>query len=192
MVDDEDLDPRVIARIREFSEQGMDAFDLERTVTAATRAQRHSRLRTAAVVATAAVIVVVGAATAGSLLGPRLRATAGNSPLPASIWPTLEVSPLPSGAATPSGGLTMGQAIAAARASAPQSAELPVTVAKAGPAGELLDSPEGYHAAPGLPHDRWVWVVVLFDNSAPLSGRGSIVVIDFVNGAVYDVMNVIG
>lgn len=85
-------------------------------------------------------------------------------------------------------GLSRDEAVEAARAAAPQSAHRPVAVAEAGPASDLVGSAG---IAPDVPGDRWIWYIFLSD-VGPLSGEGSIVILDFFDGRVYEVVNVIG
>ena len=87
-------------------------------------------------------------------------------------------------AGSPESGLSEDEAVELARAAAPQSAHFPVTVAKAGPASAF--SP--FHDIAG---DRWVWYILLSD-LGPLSGEGTMVFLDFVDGRVYEVIDVIG
>jgi len=83
-------------------------------------------------------------------------------------------------------GLSRSEAIALARAAAPQSASFPVTMAQAGPGHNF-----GFAHRPGLPRDRWVWYILLSD-LGPLSGTASMVFLDYVDGQVYEVINLIG
>jgi hypothetical protein len=85
-------------------------------------------------------------------------------------------------------GLSKAEAVEIARQAAPQSADYPITVAEAGPASELV-ADTGF--AEDVPGDRWIWYIVL-DNGGALSGEGSIIVIDYVDGRVYDVVDIIG
>lgn len=205
--DTDDLDPRLATRIRAFSEQSLDTFDPERAAAAAMSPARRPMWLTAATVGSATLVVLVGIAVGSSLLGygpvgqgpaissesPSAAASPTASDTPsATASVTAPAFPAPAGQATPGPalpGLTEEAAAAAARAAAPQSAAWPVVVAKAGPAGELLYSEGGYQIAPGLPHDRWVWVIILGDSSQALDGEGSIVVIDFLDGTVYEVVD---
>jgi len=43
----------------------------------------------------------------------------------------------------------------------------------------------------GVPGDRWVWYIVL-SNLGPLSGEGTFVILDYVDGTIYEVVDVIG
>jgi hypothetical protein len=90
------------------------------------------------------------------------------------------------GTAAPTTGLTQEQAITVARVAAPQSADRSVRRAEAGPAGELVE-PQVYEFSSDIPSDRWVWVIIL----ATQGEGGSSVVIDFLDGRVYGVVNVI-
>jgi len=83
-------------------------------------------------------------------------------------------------------GLSRSEAIALARAAAPQSASFPVTMAQAGPGHNF-----GFAHRPGVPRDRWVWYILLSD-LGPLSGTGSMVFLDFVDGQIYEVINLLG
>jgi hypothetical protein len=82
-------------------------------------------------------------------------------------------------------GLSKAEALAIAREAAPQSADYPVFVAEAGPASEWAADPRFPEDVPG---DRWVWYVVL--DTGALSGEGSIIVIDYIDGRVYDVVDI--
>jgi hypothetical protein len=138
-------------------------------------------------IAAAAIVVSVGITMASSL-GRPVGQDPANPALPAES-PTAQPTPAPSTAISPNLGMTEELAVAAARAAAPQAAEYPVIVAKAGSAEELLYAEGGYQIAPGLPRDRWVWVVILGDTRGPLDADGSIVVIDFIDGTIYEVVD---
>ena len=71
------------------------------------------------------------------------------------------------------------EAIEVARAAAPQSADRAVLVAEAKPARDLNDS----GLASGVAADRWIWYIYLSDGGT-LSGEGSMVVIDYLDGRV--------
>ena len=77
-----------------------------------------------------------------------------------------------------------------ARAAAPQSADRPVVRADAGPAGELPET-DHFDLTPAPAPDRWVWIVILASGPS-LGEEGSIVVIDFLDGGVYGVVDIIG
>jgi hypothetical protein len=87
------------------------------------------------------------------------------------------------------GGLTEERAVAVARAAAPQAALWPMLVSTAGTAAKLLHPEGGYRVAQGHAHDRWVWVVVLGNAGTGLDGAGVIVVIDYIDGTVYEVVD---
>lgn len=87
-------------------------------------------------------------------------------------------------------GLTEEEAIAVARAAAPHAADFPVTRAEAGLASELVHEPA--LDLPTLPTpERLVWVIVLA--GGPTQNQEiSVVVIDFRDGQVYGVLDLIG
>jgi hypothetical protein len=84
-------------------------------------------------------------------------------------------------------GLSKAEALEIAREAAPRSADFPVFVAKAGPAGELVGNDTRF--AVDVPGDRWVWYVVL--DTGALSGEGSMIVIDYLDGRVYEVVDIV-
>jgi len=73
-----------------------------------------------------------------------------------------------------------------ARAAAPQAAHKPVVSAEAGPLSEVVPSAE----VADVPDDRWVWYIFLFDGG-PLSGQGTFVILDYFDGRVYEVVDII-
>lgn len=81
-------------------------------------------------------------------------------------------------------GLSERAAVELARVAAPQSAEFPATVALAGPGHNFLDRPD-------VPRDRWVWYILLSDLGL-LGGSGTMVFLDYVDGRVYEVINLRG
>ena len=100
--------------------------------------------------------------------------------------PAASVTSAPTGSPVPSAPLSRDAAVALARAAAPQSAQHPVTVAEAGPARDFASA-----GMEGVPGDRWVWYIVL-SNLGPLSGEGTFVILDYVDGTIYEVVDVIG
>ncbi|MBA2266194.1 MAG: hypothetical protein H0W17_07360 [Chloroflexi bacterium] len=62
-------------------------------------------------------------------------------------------------------------------------------MARAGPASEL--ELEGFANLADVDGDRWVWYILLSD-LGPLSGEGTIVILDFIDGRVYEAIDVIG
>lgn len=120
--------------------------------------------------------------------GDRIKAAGGGTTINGvegfGVCPgTIEVQ-----AAEPAAGFTQEQAVAAARAAAPQSADRRIISAKAGPLGELL-APGTYDFSSAIPSDRWVWVINLGSGQPLGEGQGSIVVIDFLDGRVYGVID---
>ena len=86
-----------------------------------------------------------------------------------------------------SSALSEAEAVDIARGAAPQSADYPIQVAEAGPASELVADTG---MAEDVPGDRWVWYIVL-GTGGYLSGGGTVIVIDYIDGRVYDVVDVI-
>lgn len=148
----------------------------------------------AAVLATTVVLAVTaGGSNDDGLLSLAVGASASASASHSS--PSTPSTPTPTEAPTsapadltPQGGLTEVDAIATARATSPEAAGWPVLVAKAGSAQELPYDEGGYQVAPGLRGDQLVWVVILGDRRDTLDAEGTLVVIDFLTGEVYEVV----
>lgn len=89
-----------------------------------------------------------------------------------------------------SSGLSEAEAVEIALAAAPQSDDYQVVqVAEAGPAGELVAD---YGLAEQVPRDRWVWHIVL-GTDRTLGGEDAVtIVIDYIDGRVYEVVQIIG
>jgi hypothetical protein len=85
-------------------------------------------------------------------------------------------------------GLTQDEAVAAARAAAPRSAEWSLLSAKSGRVGDRLVPVEAYPISPFPSDDRWVWVIELGTGQEPLGGFQSTVVLDFLDGHLYTVL----
>ena len=88
-------------------------------------------------------------------------------------------------------GLSEVEAVIAARAAAPDSATQPVVAANAGPANEQLKPLSSYETSSHVEPDHWIWVVVT-DSGGDLNGVGTIVVLDFFTGEVYEVIRTRG
>jgi hypothetical protein len=188
MNDADDLDPRLAARVHGFADETLATFDAERVAAAAMTPKRRPMWQLAAVSVAAVLVIASAVAIAGSLSGG---GPLGASPLatpsddPATTSSPGESSPTPMETATPtSTGRTEEQAVAAARGAAPQSADREVRRVETGPSGELLER-EVYEFSSEIPSDRWVWVIIL----ASQGQGGSSVVIDFLDGRVYGVVN---
>jgi len=180
------LDPRFLRGIREFSEQGLVNLDADEVARAAMTRVMRPGWQVAATVIGAALIVSVGLAVASSFAGG---GPGGQPAVSPSAAASLTTEPPPTQpTAGPELALTQELAIATARAAAPHAATGRVLVAKAGSAGDLLYAEGGYQIAQGLPQDRWVWVVILATGSG-FGAEGSIVVMDFLDGTVYEVVD---
>ena len=138
-----------------------------------------------------------GPASLFACLGVVACTSASPSPSAEVAPPRPSLSSVPAAATEPSAastsplpvGLTQEQAIGIARSAAPQASMWPMLVSTAGTAAELLHPEGGYRVAQGLAHDRWVWVVVLGNAGTGLDGAGVIVVIDYIDGTVYEVVD---
>ena len=87
-------------------------------------------------------------------------------------------------AAIGSTGLTRAEAVEVANAEAPQTIDLELRVAKAGPLVEVWEDGTIQEWAQALPHDQPVWYLFFRDED---DGHGTIVVLDYESGAVYEV-----
>jgi hypothetical protein len=88
-------------------------------------------------------------------------------------------------------GLTRADAIELAREAAPHAAAYPeVTVAERGPFGQLEGFDRMLDDEP--PADRWVWQITLCEGCGPLSGRSTTVILDYLDGRIYGVIDMIG
>jgi hypothetical protein len=87
--------------------------------------------------------------------------------------------------------LTREEAVVIARDAAPQAAGRPVTFAEAGPSVDLLPpgAPEVERLISAIPADRWIWVITFSSGDGPLGGESSVVVIDYLDGRVYGVVD---
>jgi hypothetical protein len=83
-------------------------------------------------------------------------------------------------------GLTEAQAIEIAHTVAPQVADREVKAAEAGPLSQVWEDSAALDWAQSVPRDQLVWYLYFRD---PNDGRGTIVVLDFVNGTEYEVMD---
>lgn len=183
----EDLDPRSAVRLREFVDQPLAASDADRAARDAASERRHPTWLVLARAASVVLVVVVGVAVAGVLWSS---GSGAEGPLTAG-GPAVETAlPSRSGASpdgTPAGGLTLEQAVAAARTAAPHRADAAVYSAEAGPFSDLLEPEVAYRISPASPAERWVWVINLA--SGPEGGmEGSMVVVDFIDGSVLGVI----
>jgi len=181
MVNDADeQELRLRARIRRYTDETLANFDPER-VAAVAVTQRHTVVGPAVTTA-GAVIVVLLAGLAISLFdgrGALSPVTASQVPSSATATGTPEASAL---------GLTKDQAVLVARAATPRSADWSVLSAKAGRVDELLVPEAAFPISPFPSRDRWVWVIDLGAGPA-VGGQGSIVVLDYIDGHVYAVLN---
>jgi hypothetical protein len=95
--------------------------------------------------------------------------------------------PEPSFAPEPSDGISRDDAVDAARDVVPEAAEWDVIAVEAGPVGQfeyLVSQP----FISEVPADRWVWVIDL-GHGPSLGAEGSWVVIDYLDGRVYGVID---
>ena len=184
MSSSEEFDRGLAPRLQRFADDSLDGFDPEGIVEWATAPRPQAWWRSAATAA-ASLIFVGAIATVGTLLSARdIRPAASTPPDLTSALPAPSVPDQ-----TPASvGLTEDVAVAAARAASPQSADRPVVSARAGAFNELLQPPEAYEFSADLPPERWVWVVVLASGDQ-LDAQGTIVVIDYLDGRIYGVMD---
>lgn len=216
MTDLEDLDPRLTARIRTFADEATAGFDPERVAAVAMARGHRRRVSVLITVVAAVVAAVIGVAGTSALVNnrpvgqgpvtplatdvvsspsqsapcqPSLSPSA-SSPVPSATSTPSQSAPIPTQTPVPSPGLTEEEAIAVARAAAPHAADFPVTRAEAGLASELVHEPA--LDLPTLPApERLVWVIVLA--GGPTQNQEiSVVVIDFLDGHVYGVLDLIG
>lgn len=193
---DDDIDGRLGRAIRAFGNEAVDGFDPEATAKRAVGQRRTAQWRPIATVAGAVVVTSVALVIAGGGRNLPISLNAGASVAPAT--PDVSTAPpvgstqsptatlLPSAPASASTALTEAEAILVARAAAPQAADWPVLVAKSGTAQELLFDEGGYQVARDVPPDRLIWVVVLGESRGTYDAEGTIVVLDFVSGEVYE------
>ena len=192
---DDDVDDRLAAAIRGFSDEAVDRFDPRATASGAMEQRAVQAWRPAATVVAAVLVTSVIVLVAGGGRDRPVSLNTGASSAPASpaasLQPTDSPIPtlMPSVAASAQAALTESEAISAARAAVPQAAEWPVLVAKSGTAQELLFDEGGYQIAYDLPGDRLIWVVVLGESRGTYDAEGTIVVLDFVTGAVYETVD---
>jgi hypothetical protein len=96
-------------------------------------------------------------------------------------------TPEPSFAPRPSGGMSRDEAVDIAREAVPQADGWDVLAAEAGPVNRF-DYLAGQAFISAVPADRWVWVIDL-GSGPPLGAEGSWVVIDYLDGRVYGVVD---
>ena len=96
-------------------------------------------------------------------------------------------TPEPSFAPEPSGGISRDEAEDAARDVVPKADGWDVIAADAGPIGQF-DYLDGQAFTSEIPADRWVWVIDL-GGGPPLGAEGSWVVIDYLDGRVYGIVD---
>ncbi len=189
---DDDIDGRLGREIRAFGNEAVDRFDPEATAKRAVERHRTALWRPIATVAGAVVVTSVALVIAEGGRNLPISLNAGASVAPAtpdvSTAPSVGPTQSPTETLLPSAStaLTEAEAILAARAAAPQAAEWPVLVAKSGTAQELLFDEGGYQVARDVPPDRLIWVVVLGESRGTYDAEGTIVVLDFVSGEVYE------
>jgi len=89
-------------------------------------------------------------------------------------------------APAPPDGISRTDAVDAALGALPDAGEWEVLIAEAGPLGQVVPTWEDYEWAGDVTADRWVWRVFLARGD-----RGAEVVVDFVDGSVYGVIDLI-
>ena len=195
MPDPEDLDASTADRIRRFADAGLADFDPQRVVAHATETSRRPYGRIAVAVTAAAAALLVSAVVFGSLgrgdppVGASEPTATSTDPTPSMAAPSLPLDPpQPSGA--PTGGLTRTEAIEAARRAAPHAADYPEVIrADAGPFGTEAMGFESLEDIERPADSRWVWVIMLCEGCGPLSGQGTFVILDYLDGRVYGIIN---
>lgn len=184
MNESESLDAGLARRLRDFADEAVSGFDAQRSVALATApVGSRPRLHVAAAI-TAGILVVTGIGLAASLLGNAgVETGIGASATPVATELTSE----PTATKPPGAALSQGQAVDAARAAVPQASEWDVISIEAGPAGRLLEPAQAY-PMPSFPAaDRWVWIVDL-GSGQPVADHGAVVVLDYLTGGVYSVI----
>jgi hypothetical protein len=162
----------------------------------AAAAQRKASFLTFAVTGVAAMLLALAVVSTWAFSS---RLPIGENVAPGvpsqSAEPTSEPTADPTQDATPNASADMGlseaEAVIAARAAAPDSATQPVVAANAGPANEQLKPLSSYETSSHVEPDHWIWVVVT-DSGGDLNGVGTIVVLDFFTGEVYEVIRTRG
>jgi hypothetical protein len=182
----EELGARTAKWLRDYSDRGVAGFDADDIAAKAMADLPRRGWPILATVAAALLAAVVGLAVVNS---PGVNPPGGQvEQRPSGTAPEgsdMPSDPPPSMSGT---GISRDAAIAAAREAVPRSATWEVRVANFGTAGDLLYAEGGYQIARGLPGDRQVWVVVLGTGSG-FEAEGSIVVIDYLDGTIYEVVD---
>ena len=193
MPDDFDLDPREAADLRRVADETLVGFDPQRIAESVATSRRRERPRRLVIAAGAALVVAVGAfvgvsATEWIRRGPDVGSLTSPSP---SVPATTEPTPTPTTSPSAANALSRDEAIAAARVAAPQASAYPEVIrAEAGPFEDMGVASLEYELRPEA--DRWVWVIILCEGCGPLSGEGTVVVLDYLDGRVYAVQDFIG
>ena len=193
MRDDVDLDPREAAKLRRLADETLVGFDPQRIAERAVTSRHRERPRRLVIAADAAVVVAVGAFVgAGATEWIRPRPDVGSlTPPSRSVPATTEQTPIPTTSPPAANALSRDEAIAAAREAAPQASDYPEVVrVEAGPFEDMGVESLEYELRPEA--DRWVWVIILCEGCGPLSGEGTVVVLDYLDGRVYAVQDFIG
>lgn len=133
-------------------------------------------------------IVIARPPTPSTFLGRTSLATPQASLVEASVAPAVAPASAP---APRSPGLLEAEAVAAARSAAPQAADWPARVAKAGRIAEVFTAMNEFDWSRSLDPNRWVWQVS-FGAGEALDSQGTHVFLDFETGQVLWVMNTRG
>lgn len=111
--------------------------------------------------------------------------TSIETPSPSGLVPTETPIPTP----RTDDAVSRDKAIVQARDAAPDAATWDASVAEAGPLDAIFPARGEFDWSRDLPPDRWVWYVYLESRE---EGRGAMVFIDYIDGAVYQVHRVRG
>lgn len=176
----DDHDPELSQRLSEYADTSLADFDVAAVVRTAAVERPRRGWQLFATAAAAAVLVGGVMLFVSNQSNPR---ALGQSPAASASEET------PASATPEAGTVTEEQAIALAREAAPHAADYASVNAESGAFGEMFFPTEttDFESQPSA--NRVVWVVMLSDVRGDLDASITRVVIDSVDGTVYDIAN---